>query len=732
MKLIRIAIPLLAIWTMGSSVQAQSSVILGRVQSAASGEPVEFAQILVQEAHRSTTSDVNGAFLLRHMPSGSFVLQAYRIGFFPLEVTIELTPGDTLDLTLRMRDSVIEAAEVVVTDEGLGAQTVEAASELRGGRLRQQLGTTIAETLDQEPGLSMRSMGPAPARPVLRGLGGERLLVLEDGGRTGDLSAATSDHALVIDPITAERIEIVRGPAALIYGPNTLGGAVNVVRDFVPSTHPDRVRMTLSGQGQSVSRGVAGGAVVVAPVGNSLVVRADGAYRGASDVDTPEGRLMNTGLDTRNGSIGGSLVRPWGYVGVSGSVYDSNYGIPGGFVGAHPNGVNIELNRRHLRTRGEWIAPIRGIRHLEARGSYSRYFHQEFEADGSVGIEFGLLSYHATVVAHTVGRGRLKEGAIGAWAEYRDYASGGFSSTPATTEWTIAGFGHQRIAFGPGSLNVGARYDLRQVNPSREFQSDIGEIRQRDFGGVSASVAYDWPASERLSLKATAMRSIRLPGIEELFSEGPHLAAYSFEVGNPDLNVEVGTGFELSAGWEGPRISWYGAAYLNRFSGYIFPQNTGELNTRIYLPIFQYAGSDARMEGAEGRVEMRLSNAWSLSGTASYVRGTLTELDEPIPWTPPFRHSVSVRYDRQPLTLGASLRGSSAQERLGPFEEPTSSYLVPDLFAEYILSSSRALHTLTLAVDNATNTTYRDHLSRVKSVMPEPGRNVRLVYRVYL
>ncbi|NNE69098.1 MAG: TonB-dependent receptor [Rhodothermales bacterium] len=711
---------------------AQSSVIVGRVESAATGEPVEFAQILVQEAHRSTSSDERGSFLLRHMPSGAFTLQAYRIGFFPLEIPIVLVPDDTLRLTLRMRDSLIESAEVIVEGDRDGTQTVEPLSELEGSRLRQHLGTTIAETLSQEPGLSMRSMGPAPARPVLRGLGGERLLVLEDGGRTGDLSATSSDHALVIDPITADRIEIVRGPAALIYGSNTLGGAVNVVRDYVPTTLPDRLHLTISGQGQSVSRGLAGGAVVKAPIGNNAVFRADGTYRTADDVNTPDGRLGNTALDTGTGSVGASIVRPWGYAGVSGSLYDSGYGIPGGFVGAHPDGVSIEMNRRHLRTRAEWVNPLRGIRHLDIRGSYSRYFHQEFESNGLVGIEYGLLTYDATAIAHTRGSGRLEEGAAGFWVEYRDYASGGFSSTPPTTEWSMAGFGYQEVDLGPTLLAVGARYDVRRVAPSREFESDIGMVRARDFGGVSASASLQWPVTTGMTLGATAMRSIRLPGIEELYSDGPHLAAYSFEVGNPDLGVEVGTGLELSSRWEGQRLSGSAAAYVNWFSGYIFPQNTGEINTRIYLPIFQYAGADARMEGAEASLTARLSDAWSLSGNASYVRGTLTELDQPIPWTPPFQHSVSVRYEQRALTVGASLRGSSGQERLSEFEEPTDGYLVPDLFGEYILTTSGTLQTITLAIDNVTNTVYRDHLSRVKSIMPEPGRNVRLVYRVYL
>ena len=170
--------------------------------------------------------------------------------------------------------------------------------------MRQHLGTTIAESLDQEPGISMRSMGPAPARPVLRGLGGERLLVLENGGRTGDLSQTSSDHALVIDPLTADRMEIIRGPGALEFGSNALGGVINVVRESILSSVPDRLHMTLTGQLQSVSSGAAGGAALSLPLGQHFAARADASWRTAGDVNTPERSLSNTDLETLTGSGG--------------------------------------------------------------------------------------------------------------------------------------------------------------------------------------------------------------------------------------------------------------------------------------------------------------------------------------------------------------------------------------------------------------------------------------------
>lgn len=725
------AATLAAVLLVPGAARAQTSVVKGRIVSAATGEPVEFAQLLLGEVHRSTMSNAKGEFVLRFVPAGVYTLRAYRVGFEMLEQTVIVLPDDTLDLTLEMRTSVLVFGEVVVEGARTGQEVEGAVMQIEGSALRASLGTTIAETLDREPGLAMRSMGPAPARPVLRGLGGERLLVLEDGGRTGDLSQTSTDHALVIDPITANRIEVIRGPAALAFGPNTLAGAINVVREQVPTARPEALHVVLTTQGQSVNRGLAGGAALTAPVGPSLSFRADGSYRAGGDVRTPEGSLGNTDLSTGSGSAGVSLVRPWGYAGLSAAAYRSSYGIPGGFVGAHPNGVSVEVDRRHVEARADVVRPLPGISHLEVQGAWTRYHHEEYESNGALGIEFGLVTGTARLTAHTHRRGPLEKGAFGVWTEYRDYASGGFSSTPATTEWTVAGFAYQDLHVGPVALQGGLRYDARRVTPSEERTSSIGRIRPRDYGGVSASLALQWPREGTWALGATVMRSLRLPGIEELYSEGPHLAAYSFEVGSPDLGLERGLGFELTGRYGSRRLEASVAAFLNRMDGYIYPRNTGELNYRVYLPIYQFSGARARMVGGEGRVRVNASASWYVEGTSSFVHGELTDRDEPIPWMPPLRGSLTVGRERGPLALSATLRGAVRQERLGAFEEPTAGHVTLDVSAEYYFALRGFLHTVTLGVENATDTAYRDHLSRVKSIMPEPGRNLKFLYKVF-
>ena len=196
-------------------------------------------------------------------------------------------------------------------------------------------------------------MGPAPARPVLRGLSGDRLLVLEDGERTGDLSATSSDHAVAIEPMTTERIEVVRGPGTMLYGSNALGGVVNVVRGYVPAEQPQGRNGSFTWQAESVTGGLSAGLAFEQPLG-PLAMRFDSSLRNAGDVSTPRGPLANTDIRTGNGSLGVSLVRPWGHLGVSGSLYDSEYGIPPDPEGGHPLGISILLERQHLESRAEF------------------------------------------------------------------------------------------------------------------------------------------------------------------------------------------------------------------------------------------------------------------------------------------------------------------------------------------------------------------------------------------
>ena len=223
-------------------------------------------------------TDEQGRFFFADLPAGRHVIQTLHISYHDTRFAVEITAGDTtrVDLHIGHQELHLEGVHIEGQRVASPAPLVEPDVVFSGNKLRQNLSQTIAETIDYEPGIAQRTMGPAPARPVLRGLSGDRLLILEDGERTGDLSATSSDHAVAVDPMTTQRIEIVRGPETMLYGSNALGGVINVQRGYVPVERPESSGGTISWQGESVNGGLSLGLERVHPLGGSLALRADG------------------------------------------------------------------------------------------------------------------------------------------------------------------------------------------------------------------------------------------------------------------------------------------------------------------------------------------------------------------------------------------------------------------------------------------------------------------------
>ena len=473
---------------------------------------------------------------------------------------------------------------------------------LEDAEFQRKLGMTLADTLSDESGISQRTMGRAAARPIIRGLGGDRLLILENGERTGDKSASSADHAVSIDPTTAEGVEITRGPGALIYGSSTLGGVINVKRNNIPQTLPIGTDMHLTFQGESVNSGwtaTVGGLTSLGPFAHQIKLN----RRLASDTQTPIGTLENTSLSNVNFSAGTSLIKDWGYIGISGGDYRSDYGIPGSPEG-HISGVNIALDRQRYEGEMEYHFNRPGLDKVKLQGTYTSYQHQELESNGALGVEFGVLTYNFSAMAHV-----LDNAIMGIWGEYRDHATGGFYWTPHTREFALAGFYLNERDFDRFTLQGAIRYDIRRAEPFKDDGTVIraGTVHRRDFNGFSgaASGIYRW--TDNLSTGTTLMKTFRAPGIEELFSDGPHLAAYSYEIGNAQLEAEHGYGTEVFGRYTMKRFSVNLAIFQNRIHGYLTPTNTGEKEwgsgTAGWLWIYQYIGQDVVMNGAEVRID---------------------------------------------------------------------------------------------------------------------------------
>jgi iron complex outermembrane recepter protein len=707
-----------------------TATLAGTVVDVESGEPIGWATVAIVELARAERSHPDGSFHLPEIPAGTYTVRVSFLGYQTVEQTVTVPAESSISVKIALRSTALAGQTVVVNAEREALAAPYRPSEtITGARLQQQLGRTLAETIAGEAGVSQRTMGPATARPVVRGLGGDRLQLLEDGAATGDLSATSSDHAVAIDPLNAERVEIVQGPQSLLYTANALGGVVNLVRHRIANSMPDRIHGTASLQGESVNIGYTGGVAASLPVG-PLAVQLDASGRRAKDIRTASGTLGNTDYDAFNGSLGLSAMTAWGFIGAAGGLMRSDYGIPGGFAGAHEEGVRVEMEKEFAEGAFEVLPEASLLRRVEVHASYTRYQHREIESTGDIGTEYGLLSGEGSALAHHDTLGPFTRGSFGLRYEGRDLAANGVS-IPRTRESAFGAVAYEERSIDRWTLRGALRADHRILTPETSRLASIGRIERRTFTGASGSLGILYNTSPSMQLGVTAMRTFRTPTIDELYSEGPHLASYSYEVGNPALDAETGLGVEASARYADDRGHLSLAVFRNEIDGYIYPRNTGDTSFRLRLPIYQQTGAHVVMMGAEASAEWELLDKLVVSGSVSFVQGDLVEEDRPLPTIPPLGGRVGLRYAWSWLTVGASLRMASAQNRVAEFEEPTEGYVLADAYAQAQFVFGSVLHSLSLSLDNAGDTDYRSHLSRTKSIMPEPGRNVRLLYRLY-
>ena len=627
---------------------------------------------------KSTQTDANGKFKFNGVPEGEQTFLFMKVGYRQFEQRVDVNASTPyLQIALEALPFQLETIRVYGSNRSLSQFEETTDLALGEAELQRRLGMTLANTLADEMGISQRMMGRAIARPVIRGLGGDRLLILENGERTGDKSASSADHAVSIDPTTAEGVEITRGPASLIYGSSTLGGVINVKSNNIPQVLPKRLNMHLTFQGESVNSGLTGTTGFTFPIGD-FAGNVEWNRRLASDIQTPVGALENTALSNVNFSGGASLIKPWGFIGASGSSYRSDYGVPGSPEG-HISGVNIELDKQRYEGQMEYRFNTAILEKVRLQTAYTRYQHQEWESNGRLGVEFGLLTYNVSAMAH------LFDNAIaGVWWEYRDHATDGFYWTPHTREFALAGFYLNQRNFDKFTLQGALRYDVRRSEPFRPGAVvRAGAVQRRDFNGFSgaASGIYHW--TDRLSTGATLMKTFRAPGIEELFSDGPHLAVYSYEIGNVELGPENGYGTELFVKYADDRFRLNLALFRNQIQNYLVPTNSGEKEwgsgAAGWLWIYQYMGHDVVMDGAEIQIGGEVLSQIHLQLNMSYVNGTIQTNGRPLERVPPLNGKFVISYTPAPLHLYVASRFSGSQTRLGEFEEPTDGYLVYDI-----------------------------------------------------
>jgi iron complex outermembrane receptor protein len=647
-----------------------------------------------------------------------------RFGSAVGEVSVE--EGKEVQVELRL-DLSVHREEVVVTaspDARSLSNIARPVAVLDGSDLTERMQPTLGDTLAQEPGVTATTYAPGTSRPVIRGLGGDRIRILEDGIGAGDASNVSPDHAVSIDPLSSDRIEVVRGPATLLYGGNAIGGVVNVLDRRIPDRRPEHaVGGSLSLRAGSAAEERAGALALDGGVG-MLGWHVEGLKRETEDMDAGDGlTIANSDLETDGAAVGLSLIGDPGFVGVSYSGFDTNYGA------AVEEEVRIDLEQRRIDLLGEYSEPFGPFRSARVRLGSSDYEHTEFEGS-EVGTVFNNKSNEGRVELRHKQLGPFL-GSFGVQAFDRDFeAIGEEAFVQPTTTQGQALFGFEEIGRGPLTWELGARLEGQDV------ESSDAALRDRSFDTLSASAGLVWRKDEAWGVSAALTHSERPPTAEELYSNGPHIATNAFEVGDDDLQEETGLGLDVSLRKLAGRFSGEIDLFVTRFDGFIFDQDTGAIFDPggEELPIFQYVQEDAEFYGAEAHLDVELYHAEphhvQLELRGDYVHAELDDTGEPLPRIPPLRGAVAVHYQGARLWGYIEAMRVQEQDRTAPLETETPGHTLLGATLGYRLLAGQTVHELILRGTNLTDELAFNHVSRFKEIVPLPGRDVSLAYRL--
>jgi len=716
------------------------------------GQPIANAQVIVTQLSRVATTNDGGEFRFTGLPAGSYHLSVARLGFAATHADVIVPESGTdVRVAVVMHASAIQLSGVQVTATPVGSDprdVPQAVTALAGPDLSRRIGSSVAQTLAQEPGVAMRFNGPAATAPVIRGLQGERILVLQDGNRTGDLSASAPDHGVSIDPLTAERIEVVRGPASLLYGNQALGGVVNVISNDIPTSIPTHVDGYFSTQAESVNPGGGVAAGVTVPLGSALAAVARGGARHTEPLREGGGTTLENSFYHNYYGVGGLGVGTTRFAGgIVYRAYRFEYGLPS----ADEERATIDGHRHEVSARGELALDNRFVRSLKLSATGQWYSHAEIsQATGSTNTSFNLKTQTLDVLARTA-LGPLS-GAVGTSGLFKQYAAlGDEALTPAANSTGVGLFVFQELPLRATdgdpdarvpTLQVGGRMDSYRLDILPSDPKFVDYVGARRFDQFSGSIGVSVPVGEHVTAAVSAARAFRAPSVEELASNAFHEATGTFDVGNPDLRSEVNEGAEAILRLQSQRVNGQFSAFANTIRNFITPNIVKDTLVAgdagpVSVPLNRVSQADVRMRGVEGRIESEVVPDVVLGAMGDLVRGEFSSSKAPLPYMPATRLGTLARWDNGTLSAGADYRHAFAQDRVplaasaqDPAAIASGPYDLLDLNVGYALSEGARLHSITLRVDNLLDERYVDATSRIKSFAFNPGRNLALVYRV--
>lgn len=653
-------------------------------------------------------------------------------------------------------------APVTVTANPLGQDAnsmAQPALVLDAAELTVRRQGTLGGTLDGLPGVHADTFGAGAVRPVVRGQTAPRVKVLSDGSEVMDASGVSPDHAVTVEPLLAERIEVLRGPSALLYGGGAIGGVVNVVDRKIPTEVPAKgIEAEVEVRGATGTKERAGAAGITAG-SSDFAVRVEGLKRRTSDYRVPDwsdSKVLGSYSESSQGSVGMSWIRPRGYVGVAFTALESKYGLPGHsheYEGCHPHGSHLhcgghddhdheeegeeghedhdhdhahgeeqapyaKLRSRRFDLRGEYLDPFAGFEKVRFRGGLTEYQHDEIEG-GTVGTRFKNRGYDARLeLTHKPWMGL--HGVVGLQSSYSDFrAEGEEAFLPRSKTRGLGLFVLEEYRVGQWRFEGGARQDWQRVKPE-------GDLSDSDKSATSLSAAAIWDFAPQYSLALSVSRSQRLPSAQELYADGVHLATNTYELGNASLDKETSRNIDLTLRKHAGDTTFTVSAFHNRVRNYIYA-NT--LDRYEDFRLIEYTQRDAEFVGVEGEVRHRFTNVLSAAVFGDYVRGKLTSGGGNLPRIPAARLGVRADARWQQWSGGVEYYHVFRQDDIASYESDTPGYDMVNASLAYRTRVGAVDYEIYLRGNNLLDKLAYNHASFISRAAPLAGRSVLLGVR---
>jgi iron complex outermembrane recepter protein len=608
------------------------------------------------------------------------------------------------------------AIDTLESSQVTSFKTKNSKSEINGAEWATKQKSSLAASVAKEPGIHLRSLGPAPARPIFRGLSGNHIQVAEDQNPILDLSATSPDHATSISSSQIKSIKLISGADLLQHSLTSTGLRIEADRGLFMTTPRKNWNTRINSALQSAHPGGLVSVQTEIPV-SEITIRSQGSFLKQSNTQSPTKELHNTYADNYNYAS----ALQWdpsknSQTGVSFENASSSYGIPGGFVGSHTGGVNITMNRLSYKLGNKFNILNTDITQNLA---YSEFDQTEKEVDGKVGAEFALGQFVYLIhFNNELSRDLNFKTGIDLIQQSNQY--GGFVYTPNTQRYNAAVW----TVLIKKTTDVNYKFSMRGEGFADEAsgiyaEDTTAQSRASHAGAIEAN--FNLNTENSLAIKFT--QTSKLPSQQELYNTGPHLAAYSYEKGNAKLVSEIGLGGELAHSLQSKRFSLNSNAFTHYYPSFINSSPNGQIHFGTQLPLYTIQNNEVVISGIELESNYQIESYLRFELKLDYTHGQNLKLNEALGNIAPLRlqNNINYKYKQTEFTLNNVYLHK--QKRVSKFEETTDASFVSNFNISHAIFSRGQLWRFNLGIENLWNTEWKNHLSRIKSIMDEPGRS---------